>query len=366
MTNLLGHKFRMEPNQEVIHGRFSENTKFETLANMGSLHFMQNGQEHYIQHTLGMSILDGWTVTDKEGKEVKLIDAYEKETTIDQDGKERETGHLIVKKGLEDVITEELEFKVSRIIREVSTRLYGNYSDQNRAMFQRYVLGKHGIMLRKWIIPGVQKRFKGISNATTRLDDDDAYDSMHYSYILEEFQEGIYVTTARYLYGVYKDIRASRLNALTAQWPLLTDREKANIKRTAIETAAAMLAMTGGIILSSLAKGADDDDKRAALFYSALIFERLESELEFYRSISQSFLILRSPSATVSMLQTIGELFTQVVYNPTERYKTGNKELKIARKAKRAFPVTKQFDRSAEKAYNLMYGSNKWWFEDRE
>ena len=339
-TNLLVEKFDAFADFSGIISRYSNDSKAKRLANTGTGHFINHTGEHYIQSTLMYAILNNIKVKDSEGKSIPLHEAYEKK------GNE-----LILKKGIE--LGEDFEFNVSRKIKEVIKQLHGNYDNNNQSMTQRYVAGKFAFMLRKWMIVGTQRRWRGLRFAFKdpkhRTEDDVAFNS-----ILENDMEGYYTTSLRFLGEVKGELTRLKFSIISGKWNELTDLERSNIRKTVVDASTMLLTWTAGVLLAGLAEDADEEDKK--LYYTAAyIFRRHYSEVAFYSNPSEGMRILQTPAATLSMIDKSFRLIYQFG-SPTETYERGRHkgENKLKVKAGKLVPIVSQLDRSIQESYEWL------------
>lgn len=339
-TNLLVEKFNAFADFSGLKYRMSDDNKTKRLATTSAGHFMNHSAEAYIQGTLMYAVLDSTTVKDKDGNNIPIHEAYE-----------IKDGNLVPKEGIN--ITIEDEARISRKIKEVVKQLHGNYDHTNQAMAQRYVAGKMAFMLRKWMVVGTQRRWRGLKYAL-KDNQDRTVDDVAFNSILEKEMEGYYTTTARFLYNSRKELLSLKLSMVSGEWNKLTNEERANIRKTIIDAGVMMSSALAASILAGLAEGADDDDKD--LYYTAAyLFRRHYSELRFYSHPGEGLKILSSPAASLSMIDRTLELINQLG-NPTEQYVKGKRkgEYKIVRKLKRITPAVGQLDRNIRDVYNWL------------
>src|SRR5690606_25396833 len=102
-----------------------------------------------------------------------------------------------------------------------------------------------------------------------------------------------------------------------------------------------------GSLATSMIGESDDDRERYVASFLAYQFKRTRSELLFFLLPTETMKILVSPAASMSIIQNLIELLTQVVFNPLDRYESGNwkGELKISKKAMKLAPGIKQWYR---------------------
>ena len=117
--------------------RLTKDTRFKQMAGMQSLHAINHAAEHYIHGTVVYAFLNN-----KDWR----IENYESSTV------------------------EDIDFIVSKKLKEVVKDLHGNYDDNNKAQIQRHWYGKLTFFLKKWMLPGVQRRWRGGENLFRDLD----------------------------------------------------------------------------------------------------------------------------------------------------------------------------------------------------
>ena len=131
----------------------------------------------------------------------------------------------------------------------------------------------------------------------------------------------MYWSTLRYLNNSIKDqLRFAK------QYAVLSPMEKANVRRTAAESAFNVLSMAITYLAASLAADYDDDDpERMALMFVAYQSRRLEAELSGYNIMVAPFnpvgvggdtlRLLKSPAASVRQLSLSLTLLDQLIAN---------------------------------------------------
>jgi len=340
MTNLLLEKFNALSEFSGVNTNFSHSNKIKRLTNNGTLHLLNNAGEHYIQATMAIAILDSFKI-DHNGKKIPLHEAYE-----------IKNGKLKLKDGI--TLEDNLEARVSSRIREIIKQIHGNYDSTNLSMLQRYAHGKMIFMLRKWLVAGTQRRWRGVGRVFTSEKDIIEADKF-YSEFLEQEVEGYYTTAALFMKETYKEILQLKFKLVSENWNELSDYERSNIRKTIMETSFMLLTILSANILAGLAKDADDEEK--TMYYSAAyLFRRLYGESRFYSSPGEALKILQTPAASISMIDRVGEIFTQMLKDPSEEYKTGKRkgDLKLVRKVKRVVPITSQMDKKIQTIYEWL------------
>lgn len=161
---LLGKSYKTPPAASKYEAFVREFNMVEHMANsdpgkVGVLDWgygtMQLG-EWVVQSRVGNAILDSIILTDPQGNEVSVYDAYEFEVT---------TGKLTIKPGYKIQATgaefnEKERLKIHNRIRETNKRIHGNYRDIDRTSIERYSIGKMVMQFHKWIYPAYKARFQ--------------------------------------------------------------------------------------------------------------------------------------------------------------------------------------------------------------
>jgi len=372
-TNLLMEKFNALSDWSAVAKKFSDDNRFKQLAKTHSLHAMNALAEHSIQNVLMYAILNNTKVMDsqgnyltKDGTTTVLAEAMSLDEAYSVIDGKLVLDERVSKNTKFDVgVGEDMEFAMSRMIRDLNAYLQGQYSDQKRSEIQRYWYGKLIMLLRKWLPRGLKYRWAGIGKVgigKDQLGPDDIF----YSRALGTITEGYYTTSLRFLHGIYLDLKAlkaqvimeeSRRNirALTKErWEGLTDNEQGNVQKT-IREAATIVILT--LAATALKEAGDEDDKREKFYYLASFYAiRLQKEMLTYINPSEFTNTLRSPSASLIMIDRITHAISQLVSNPTEVYATGRRKgtLKVAKDFEDLVPILKHIDRDVDEALGFL------------
>lgn len=253
----------------------TDRTKFGRLANTGALYVLNSAGEHQIQWRTALAVMDNIKLTDKDGKNINLWEALE---VID--GKIHLKTDLKGPNGkeftMDDVISAGLRIKA------LNQKLHGIYNDVDRSAIQKWTIGRMALMFRKWIKPGINRRF----------------DPKRYDYSLDKEVEGMYVTSWNFLKKVKGDLRS-----VMTIYNELTPGEQANIRRTALE----LSYMIGAALLAAILEAQiDDEDDEKLLAFTAYQFNRMQTDLMFYvpvLGIREQVKIVKSPMAGIKTLQ---------------------------------------------------------------
>jgi len=318
---LLNEKFDIL--NEYEGGVYRKNTRWSNLMNSSALFFMSHAGEHFMQTRVMMAMLKKKRAFDKEGNDIgSIYDMYSTENNklvLD----ERVD---IVKSGWD----EENQILFGEEVKALLMTLHGNYSDLGVVAAQRHVLGRMGLMFRKFIVPGFKRRWGG----------------RRFNNFLNDYTEGYYSTTGRYFKNLITESKSLSFSAMSESWKDLLPEEQANIRRTISEFSFMIIFSILSTAFLTLKGEADDDDERR--FYSALSYltHRASSEYGFWWNPSAAMEVLRSPAASISTLENVIKMATQM-FHPFERYERGNwgGELKLTKNAIQLMPAIKQIYR---------------------
>jgi hypothetical protein len=320
-TNMLIEKF-LDTSMDFsgMSNKLANDTRFKELFQMKTLHGINNAAEHYIQSTLVYALLNNTKVTNKNGEFIdndgNVTTDRDKAMTMDK-AYEAKDGKLTWKnedwtiEGF-DEFNGDVEFAMSRKAKDITADLQGNYDDNNRAQIQRYWYGKLGFFLRKWMVRGVQRRWRGIDKVGKGNIEDVAF----YSEGQEQFKEGTYTSAARYLRNVWLECKMLQTEVYSKEWNKLSDVEKANIKSAAFEIGMMVASFASATLLAGLAKGADSEEEEEFLYTLAYWSRRQYGELLFYVppfNIKEVGRLARTPSAVQSSIELTTKLTEQLL-----------------------------------------------------
>lgn len=159
-----------------------------------SVFFMNNAGEHYLAAKVFIAMSERIKLKDKLGKSVSLINAFE--VRKDASGIER----LYLKDGVVkqdgSEFTDKDIMNFSRKVAKVHQDLHGIYNREDMTAFQKLAIGRMIFMFRKWMPPAFGRRI----------------DKAKYNFDLEQYQEGFYRTSGRFLKSLYNDLRQGQIN----------------------------------------------------------------------------------------------------------------------------------------------------------
>jgi hypothetical protein len=265
------------------------------------------------------------------------------------------------------ILTENRNF-----FKKVSSDLHGQYDKDLQAHAQRAIWGKFLFMFKKWIVPGFDKRWRGTANVVSfkkegwqtfeELREEENLKNRFFSEDLKQFQEGRYTTFIRMISSLVQETDATLLSLFSMQdtkvWNQMTDAEKGNVRQTVTEIAVIALTLMSAHILKGLAADLPEDDlEYKGLMVSAFAARRLHMEMFAYLNPIEAYSLMKSPAASISLLQKSGNLVEQFAKDSFgytflgedfERYERG--ELKDTLKVQKYFmdliPVVTQTNRN--------------------
>jgi hypothetical protein len=350
-TNLLARKFDAMSDHQPLDKKFNENTRIKRIAQTGSLIAFNTMGEHNVQSIVMYSVLDNIKVKDANGdfldKDFKPTKDREKAIGVDTAHVKDENGKLDFHPAV--VSTEKtsgIGFSdmriISKLIRRTNRDLYGNYDSKNKSILKRSAVGALTYQMRGWLIPGVQKRFRGIGRMSINPQDKDLA-IRSFNPETGEFEEGTYTETMRFVYNIGKDLLALKLATAPQYWNTLTDEQKARIKRATLEITVAVIMW----LASKAFKEGDDPED----LYAAYLSRKLYSELTSFINPSEAVRTFRNPVMSLNSVQESLDFLAQTV-NPTERYKSGRRsgELKIKKRFADLVPIWNAWDSNVEDA----------------
>jgi hypothetical protein len=363
-TNLLRELFNAQSEWTVLEHQFSKDNGLKRNANLGTGLMANSAAEHSVQ-SIGMyAVLDNIKVKNKDGKYItkegtvtenrseamSLDEAYEvgyqntkTKKTISREAYEKLSKsqkedymdgvlHLNEKVVSTDRTQDEGTFEISQVLRRVNRDLFGNYDAKNKSALEAHAIGSLFGHMRQWMVPGFKKRYKGLQTLWIKdkdrklgfrtLRNEELRDvDLDFNVETEEFEEGMYVSTVRWLGVMMRDIKALKFKILSESWKDLTEMEKRNIMRTASELAMMAAAYSSYVLLAGAMDDDNDDNLPAALatFYS----RRLLAELMTYSNPVEWVRTFRSPAVSLSLLENAIKAISQTITDPTEVYDRG-------------------------------------------
>ena len=304
------------------------NSKVRDLADTSAAYSFMKMGEHFMKGRYLLGSLYERKVHDKNGKEYNAIDLF----TV-KDGK------LVFDEENKIIDFDEdtqLDFG-NKVGRQLSA-LHGEYGELGRVALEQGALGRMVLAYRKWIVPGIKKRFY----------------KMEYREVAGDFREGMYITYANFFSKFFKEMFAHGLTSSMLQWDNLTDHQKANIKRTNYEIAMFLAATLLATFLINMKGDSDDDKLLNTVAYQAY---RYKLEMSFYVNVPGAWKMLSTPAASMSTIQSFAKLIDQLVTDPTEIYERTDRrgELKIKYDLLNTMPMLRQLYRYSDMGSELSW-----------
>ncbi len=284
---------------EYSQAEFKKNTKFRQLLSTNTLFFTSHAGEHFMQTKVLLAMLNKLQARDKQGNDLgPMVDQYSVEK-----------GELKLNDNVANFSEEDQSLFEAKVRRLLSS-IHGEYSQAGRVAVQRYALGRMAYMFRKFVIPGVRRRYqkRQVNNA------------------LGEYVEGSYRTTGRFFMTLFKDLRGFQFALMASDWASMTDMEKGNVRKTLVEFTFLMSAIILSNVFIAMKEDADDDEEWiwSFLAYQAL---RYKTEVGFFINPMEAMKILRSPAASMSVIENSIRLVGQMLppdFEGFERYERGS------------------------------------------
>lgn len=299
IISLLNREF--DTLNEYEGGNIRRNSKFAQMMSTNTLFFTSHAGEHWMQTKVMLAMLNNLKAKDENGKVIgNMLDKISA-----KDGK------LVVDPEVKNFGDEErriFEGKMKRVL----SALHGEYSEMGRVALQRGALGRLAYMFRKFVMPGYRRRWqkKRINNITGQE------------------VEGNYRTFGRFISMWAKDLRRLQFSLMAEDWRSLTTTEKANVRRTLGE---AVFLLATFLLINFVVEGDDDQPKEEGLYaFLAYQIYRFRAELSFFVNPMETLKILRSPMASMSVIENsiklIGQLLDPVWDGDLkfDRYTRGN------------------------------------------
>ena len=305
---------------EVTDVDFSKRTKVGQWLDLSTAFAIQKAGEHWMQSRFLYAMLIEKRAYNSQGEDIgSMLDQYY-----------AEDGNLELKKEVDLkksnwTIKDQEQFK--RKTKGLLSRMHGEYSDLGRVALQRLAVGRMAYMFRKFVVPGFKRRW-GRSKYIQRLD---------------QTVEGNYVTTIRFVNNLRKDLKVFKAALMSEEWAALSDHEKSNIRRALGETIALVsTSIIAGALFKSI--GDEDEDDWLAAYWAYQAY-RLQTELLFWTpKIDEAMTILRSPMASMSVIENTIKLLDQM-WTPGQQYERGpwKGEYKIKKTLINYVPIYKQY-----------------------
>jgi cellobiose-specific phosphotransferase system component IIA len=295
-------------NQEFNeYGTRLSHRKLGLRANQSALYFGMTMGEHTIQTQMAIAAMLNTKFTTSKG-EVNLWDSYK---VVDN--------RLELDSEVASQFSEKDRILLAERIQALYQRIHGIYNTKDRAAIQQWAAGRWALQFRKWMRPGMLRRFEG--GEKLFYSKDSKFKGPEWNERLESYVEGNYVTAAKFLNTMIQEMRGLEFMTLNEKYQELEPWQQANLRRALGEGAGLLLLMVLG---SAVGFGYDEDDPNAASEMSAFDWQmlynvkRVQAELMFFNPLGSSFFeILRSPAANMTTIEAYSKLISQFLNDMT-------------------------------------------------
>jgi hypothetical protein len=320
-------------------------TRFGQLMKSDTLFFTSKAGEHYMQNRFAIAMLNNLRAIDNDGKDIgSMLDM------VKLDSKGNLAFDPRVNREKSKWTDKDIQaFKQKT--RGVLSRINGEYSKLGKVAIERMAVGRMAYMFRKFIVPGFRRRW-GRENYYERLG---------------QFAEGDYITTGKFMGNIggkifgkneenseydflqrlMSNLQSFKMSMVGEEWASLSDHEKANIVRTVSEVGFLVLAIIIANIAMGMRGGTDDPDEERFWSFIAYQAYRLQNEIMFFTpKLDSAMSILRSPAASISVVENIIKLTGQI-FHPMAIYQNGTWKgrPKIFKTLMNMTPVERQYYR---------------------
>lgn len=316
------HFHAIEHYQAELRGQFS------VVASLGGYAGMEAG-EYMMQSKVATAILASIPITNTTtGEQTTVYDAYKWD---------EKSGKVVLKDGYE--LSSKEQHLITNRIRETIDRIHGNYSPENKTMFEKEWWGTLIMQFHKWFWPNFKQRFQPAKY------DENLGGGMDI--------EGRYRTLWNFVKGLNN---LADLTDATA-WNRLTDHQKANLKKDIADAGIIISLFVIGHVIKSLADGIPDDDPQLKRWVHYLQYQtdRSIQETSLFvpgLGLVESYQLLKNPIAGAGSIRQFGELVQAAYKYPfiddEHRYYQRGPYVgtsHIAKEARDVFPIMYEWNR---------------------
>jgi hypothetical protein len=254
-------------------------SKFRKAMDTGSLMVLQQAAEHEMAATRMLALLHATKAKDANGNPIlneqgKPADLYDM-LIIDEKGR-MSMDPRVANANQSDVIHQ---------LRGIARRTNQTKGSFDSSMLERRWYGRLFMLFRRYAVPGIRRRFGHM-------------DTIHADEEMGVLTQGMYRTTA----GMIMEAWRKGTPNLASIYDVMTDMEKQNVKRTAVELSSIAVAAAIVAALSNL----DDDDETWASNFMLYQAKRYQTEMMQWNPLFGYEDIIRmakSPAATIRPLE---------------------------------------------------------------
>lgn len=283
---------------------FIENLKADGMYNnivgnivgKSNLLFLYGMGEHMLHAETMLAILHQRKVVNKRtGQTMPIRKVFEKkvESGVGELVINYDDWYIIDSEGNRRSLTKEDIEDTRNQITYCNKSMHGAFGQLDKGMAHRYCFGRLIMNFRQWMPAHYQRRFRGL----------------HYNYDLNEYREGYYTTTFKFLLDTVKQWNDGGF-AFATRWSELNSMQQANLKRALAET---MLLVGLSASIASLGRY---KDKKGNWAYRNLMYQLMRMRMETSAStpspgfVSNIITILNSPAACITQFSKMAKLLT--------------------------------------------------------
>jgi len=220
--------------------------------------------------------------------------------------------------------------RISGFTKSVYADLFGQYDPELKSVLETNAFGGALMSMKKWLPRGINRRFRGITGlfeTTKNLRDFDAMhsdenrDNRFYSQDKGGFEEGSFVTAARYIRLLSKELRktGSTLAMIEKNKELklsMTEHEIGNLKRAAYESMAMIMLFGLKTMLLALAESIGDDPKdrmkKERAYFASYVALKLYHEFNSFVNPFSMARTMTDPAVPAGQVFKIADLGDQL------------------------------------------------------
>jgi len=283
---------------------------------------LNSGTDHMLSSITMMSVLNNIKVKNKSGEDVSLYDALDVDSS----------GNIIKKFPFE--FTDKDAFLTSQKISTINRNIDGSITPDDEIALKRNAYGRLVMLFRNWVAPSYLSRFGYTYDEEGKI-------KGRFNQSLGRETLGYYTETLLYLKEVSKELKTGNFKGAMAIWDKLDNSSKKNLIKFGSEMSFLTATLLLAKMLVYLQAGDDDEDKNALLSTMAVLANRVNTEMSQYVNPWKTQELMRSPAASMTMLESTINLFNQVVgfkidedgvdFNINDIYESGKRkgDLKI-------------------------------------
>lgn len=355
---------------------YMKNTIMKKLVSKDSMNGFNEMGEHMMNSVLTMAVLDNLKVMNseykyidsqgnvvEESKAASLLDMLKKDENgmLQMDSRVAYTNQNLGLNYFEGGKTH-----INLLIKKKTHDLFGVYDPNMQNELYKTFYGKALMMFKRFLIAGLQARYKGIGTANKAKGDLSETDII-YNSALKEYEEGTYTTLVRFFsQGVIPMLKSLSAAHMSEYYNQLTDYEKGNLRKVTTELVFTMVMLPLlGMLLGAAGDG--DDDELAFWIYE---FRRLDSELSQFRDPLEASRLIANPIAGSRLIQNAlsfaNEVFTPLNFFPEENenvfsYLDEDSKGKniFVKKGKKLIPIFSQLNKDYVQMHNFIANPSK-------